>query len=307
MPKISVIGAISMTDEQCVRLKSLAAVSIEADNVRSPSDVEEIVRRIGNADVVLTNVYTPITGETMQRCSRIRFIQTWSTGTDHIDLDQARSLGIRVSNVSGYCTDAVAERTMGAMLLIAGRLQEANASARNGGWDYRAFVGMQLRGKKLLTIGRGRIAGRVMELARAFGMETSGTGSETSSRELKDRVSKAHFISIHCPLTERTHHLIGECEFSSMKGAVLINYARGGIVDECAMLQAIENGNVRYAALDVCEGEPPAKENPLLHHPRVFMTPHCAWNTEESSWQLTEGSIKKIEAFLQGTLSDFIA
>lgn len=306
MSTIVIIGGISMSEEQRSRLETLGVLSIAAENETASSDEGEVARRIGDAEIVLTTVFVPISGRTMRRCANLKFIQTWSNGTDHIDLEAAQSLGIRVANVTDYCTNAVAERVLGAMLLLAGRLHEAHASAKKGEWDFKAFVGTQLQGKRLLSVGSGRIASRVMELANAFGMETVGTHSRTGEREFLQQLSNAHFISVHCPLNQRTRHLIGEREFSRMRGAVLVNYARGGIVDERAMLRAIEKGNLRYAAVDVCEGEPPSKDNPLLHHPKVFVTPHCAWNTEESAWQLTEEAIHKIERFAQGTLENFV-
>ena len=281
MEKIHVIGKITLTPSQHKRLYDLGVEYFAEFDPVSRTDFDEILKRIGNATIVLDNVSSPLPKQVLEKCSQIKFIQTWSTGTDHIDLAYAKSRGIRVANVSDYSTEAVAEKTIGALLLAANNLIAANKDAMDGHWNYQGFVGAELRGKTLLTVGNGRIAKRISELAKAFGMNVINTNSSTSKTELNQHIAKTNFITINCPLNEHTHHLIGFEQFDLMKGAVLVNYARGGIVDEKAMLEALNGDRLAFVALDVFEKEPPEENNPFLNHPKAFVTPHCSWNTKE--------------------------
>ncbi len=306
MEKIHVIGKITLTPSQHKRLYDLGVEYFAEFDPVSRTDFDEILKRIGNATIVLDNVSSPLPKQVLEKCSQIKFIQTWSTGTDHIDLAYAKSREIRVANVSDYSTEAVAEKTIGALLLEANDFIAANKDVRDGHWNYQGFAGAELKGKILLTVGDGRSARRISELAKAFGMEVINANSGTSKTELNQHIAKANFVTINCPLNERTHHLIGREQFDVMSDVILVNYARGGIVDETALLAALDSGKVAFAALDVFEKEPPEKSNPLLNHPKVFVTPHCAWNTRESIVNLTDRCIENIEKFLKGQLDDFI-
>lgn len=302
---IRVIGKIVLNEEQRERLGKLEVRYIASDNP-ARTDVDEIQSRIGDSTIVLNNISTPITGPMMRSSPNLHFIQTWSTGTDNIDLEAARVLGIRVANVPGFSTEAVAEKTMGLIILAANNLQAAHAHALQGGWDYQQFRGMELRGKTLCLIGRGRIGQRVAELARVFGMRVILIGSNSSQADLHSALAQADVISLHCPYTASTHHLIGQQEFALMQGAIFINNSRGGVVDEDALLTAIEAGHIRFATMDVFEKEPPATNHPLLQHPNVFVTPHCTWNTEEAVRNLTDSAISNIELFVRGELTEFV-
>jgi phosphoglycerate dehydrogenase-like enzyme len=304
--KTRIIGKIATTPEQLKRINQFHPEYIASEDPSSRSDYDEIFKRVGDATIVLNNVSTPLPKEILEKCPRIKFIQTWSTGTDHIDLAYAKRNDIRVANVSGYSTEAVAEKTIGALLITANNLIEANKDAQKGKWNYQKFIGVELKNKTLLIIGDGRIARRISELASVFGMKSINTNSKTSKADLSLYIKKSNFITINCPLNNDTFHLFGREQFNLMNGIVLINYARGGIVDEDTMLEALNSGKLSFVAMDVFEKEPPDKNNPLLSHPRVFVTPHCAWNTKESIVNLTDKCIENIELFLSNKLNDFV-
>ncbi len=306
MEKIRVIGRIALTAEQRQRLKRLGTEYIANTDPDSRSDFDEILKRVDHATVILNNLSSPLPRNVLEKCPCIKFIQTWSTGTDNIDLEYAKSMGIRVANVPDYSTEAIAEKTICAMLLAANDLIAANRHAIEGNWDYHFFTGTELKGRTLLTIGSGKTATRLSELARAFGMNVLQFDSETPKESLNHLISRSTFITVNCPLNDGTYHLLGKKQFDEMHGVILINYARGGIVDEQAMLYALKTGKLKFAAIDVFENEPPAKENPLLNHPKVFVTPHCAWNTTESMVKLTDRAIDNIEHYIEGRLIDFI-
>lgn len=306
MAKIRVIGKIILNRDQYKRLEKLGAEYIASEDPISRTDVDEIIKRIDGAAIVLNNVASPMPKEVLEKCPDLKFIQTWSTGTDHIDLEYAKLQGIRVANVRDYSTEAVAERIIGVMIIVANNLIAANQDAKEGNWDYRGFVGLELKDKTLLTVGNGKIAKRISVLAKSLGMKIINTDSKTSKDELMQHVEHANFITINCPLNNNTHHIIGREQFKRMKGVILINYGRDGIIDEDALFEALENKNLRFVALDVFEKEPPDKNNPLIHHPRVFVTPHCSWNTEESIIKLADRCIDNIEAYLKGNKIDFV-
>lgn len=295
--KIRVIGKIVLNQKQKQRLIELGADFFAEHNPERFNE-DEIVKLIDNAEIIINNISTPITKNVIDRCPSIKFIQTWSSGTDNIDVDYAKKKKIEVMNVKEYCTNAVAEKTIALLLIATHRLIEANKSASNGKWEYQKFTGTELKNKKLLLIGEGHISKRVAELATAFGMKVCSTNSSTTKKELYSIISDANFISIHCPLNDSTKNLISTEEFKLMNNCVMVNTSRGGIINEEAMLNALENGSLKFVALDVLAEEPPSKNNPVINHPKIFVTPHCAWNTGESLKRLSDVAVKNIETFI---------
>lgn len=306
MERVRVIGKITLTSMQRERLIQLGVEYIADTDPKSRSDFVEILKRIGDATVVVDNVSSPLPKSVLENCPNLKFIQTWSTGTDHIDLEYAKAKGIRVANVRDYSTEAVAEKTIGTMIFISNDLIAANQDAKAGNWNYQGFVGIELKGKTLLTVGYGKIAKRISELAKSFGMSVINTSSKTSKQELNHYIEQANFITMNCPLNENTYHLIGKEQFELMNNVYFINYGRGGTVDEDMLLKALELGNVKFAALDVFEKEPPERNNPLLHDSRVFVTPHISWNTKESITSLTDRCIDNLESYLNGQQINFV-
>jgi phosphoglycerate dehydrogenase-like enzyme len=301
-PKLHVIAKIPLTPIQRSRLVTLGATYFATSDPVTRNDQAEIEARISTAELILISIATPVTASIIARNPQLRFIQTWSTGFDHVDLEAAQAAEIMVCNVRDYSIEAVAEKTIGLMLFAANRLLEANRSVISGKWEFKDFIGRELKGRTLLLVGCGQIGRRVSELASAFDMNVLIARSNTSSAQLDELLPHADFISLHCPYTSNTRHLISDPQFFRMKsGVILINNGRGGVIDEAALHRALDSGQVSYATMDVFESEPPSPDHPLLHHARVFVTPHCTWNTEESIKRLTETAIQNIEAFLRGT------
>lgn len=303
MTRAKIIGKITLNEQQLYTLSQLGVTDIAADNPKSRDDTAEIIRRIGDAEAIIVNISTHITSDIIQNSPKLRFIQTWSTGIDNVDIKSAESKGIIVKNVPDFSIEAVAEKTIGLMIFIANHLFAASEDAKAGNWNYTKFQGMELKGKILGIIGNGNIGNRVGELAHAFGMKTIFADSKTNKQELQSIISRADFVTLHCPYNESTHHLLSTNEFNVMKkGIYLINNSRGGVVDEDALLKALDSEIVKFASIDVFEKEPPQKNNPLLTHPKVFVTPHCAWNTIEAVQRLSDTCINNLAEYLQSQI-----
>lgn len=252
----------------------------------------------------------PVTAAVMDRAgSALRVIARYGSGTDNVDVAAATERGIVVTNTPGANDVAVAELTLGLMLALARRIPAAHDAVRRGRWERP--VGTELRGKRLGLIGLGRIGLEVAKLARAMGMEVTYYDVMRRPEEerrwdltfapLTEVVAQADVISVHVPLTPATHHLIGARELSRVKpGALLINTARGGVVDEVALLAALENGRLAGAALDVFEREPPPADHPLLGHPKVIHTPHMGARTQEAVARMAEGAVAAVLDVLAG-------
>lgn len=300
MEKAKIVGKIILNETQRNNLFQLGVKDIALDNPKTRDDDEEIIKRIGKAEAIIINISVNISEHVIQRCPNLRFIQTWSTGMDNIDLKAAAKRNIIVKNVPDFSTESVAEKTIGLMIFIANRLYEANQDARKGNWNYTKFQGIELKNKNLCIIGKGKIGSRVAELATAFGMNIYFANSKTTKSELKSLLCQADFISLHCPYRAETHHLISHDEFNIMKkGVYFINNSRGGVVDEAALIAALNAGIIEAASIDVFEKEPPSLDNDLLNHPKVFVTPHCTWNTKEAVQRLTDVCIQNLADYLE--------
>lgn len=259
---------------------------------------DEVVQRCRQAEIVITNKVV-LDRETIRALPHLRLICVAATGVNNIDLDAAAELGIEVRNAAGYSTHAVAETTLGAALALRRQIVYFDRYVRSGAYSasQRQFhyhgANRQLHGSRWGIVGLGTIGREVARLAAAFGCEvryasTSGIlrTEEYPALPLAELLAWADVVSIHCPLNDRTHGLIGAGELARMRSdAVLINVARGGIVDETALAAALDAGSIAGAALDVFAQEPPAADNPLLHlkeQDRLLLSPHNAWAPTEA-------------------------
>lgn len=274
---------------------------------------EEAIRRIGDSEIVLTNK-TPITERILSACPNIRYVGVQATGYNVVDCKACANRGIPVTNVPSYGTDAVAQFTMALLLEVCHRVGLHNHSVHQGDWVrsssfcYWLTPQMELAGKTLGIIGYGRIGQAVAKLAKAFGMNVLAY-SRTVKKEASDcefvsldeLFSRSHVISLHCPLTKDTEKIINETTIQTMKdGAILINTARGGLIDEATVVNALKTGKLRYAALDVVTQEPMAANTPLLSAPNCIITPHIAWAPIESRQRLLNTVVDNIRSFLNG-------
>lgn len=277
---------------------------------------EEVLDRCREADIVITNK-VPFRRETMQALPRLRLICIAATGMNHIDLEAAAELGVTVKNAVGYSTHAVTETTIGAaiglrrQILYYDRYVKAQYAASGQQFHYGPAT-HQLYGSKWGIVGMGNIGRNVARIAEALGCEVRYTSTSGVARRedypalpLGELLAWADVVSIHAPLTEKTRGLIGARELAQMKpSAILINVARGGIVDEAALAEALDNDRLAGAGLDVFAHEPIEPGNPLLalrNPDRLLLSPHNAWSAIESLKVLVDCIAQNIKDFYAQT------
>ena len=281
---------------------------------RTDSETEAIAR-IGDSEIVLINK-VPITETLLAACPSIRLICVQATGYNVVDCAACAKRGIPVTNVPSYGTTAVAQFTIALMLELCHRIELHNQDVHAGGWEkansfcYWLTPQTELAGKILGIIGFGSIGKAVGRLARAFGMNVlvynrsqSEEGRQIGTYvDLDTLLARSDIISLHCPLFPETEKIINAGSISKMKdGAMLINTARGALVDEAALAEALNSGKLRGAALDVVTQEPINGKNPLLSCKNCIITPHIAWAPLESRQRLLSTVVENIRAFLEGT------
>ncbi|HLG13639.1 MAG TPA: phosphoglycerate dehydrogenase [Blastocatellia bacterium] len=271
-------------------LTSAAGITVDERPSLSSSELASI---IGDYDGLIIRSKTRVTVDIIHRARSLRVIGRAGTGVDNIDVEAATRRGIVVMNAAAGNTVTTAEHTMALLLSLARQIPEAVASTRAGRWEKNRFVGVELMGKTLGIVGLGRIGSAVAERARAFGMSIIGYDpyfTREAARELEietvtldELFARADFITLHTPLTDETRGMIGATAIERMKpGVRIINCARGGLVDEAALAEAIKSNKVDGAALDVFEQEPTPADNPLLALDRVLVTPHLGASTQEA-------------------------
>jgi D-3-phosphoglycerate dehydrogenase len=254
---------------------------------------DELIAIIGEYDALLVRSQTKVTEKIMEAGKKLKVVGRAGVGVDNIDLEAATKRGIVVINAPDGNTIATCELTFAMMMSSARQIPQAYKKTVSGEWDRKTFVGVELRAKVLGIIGMGRIGSEVAKRAKVFGMEVIGydpflTEERAEKMGVKlgtvnEIASQADFITVHTPLTPETRHIIGKAQFAIMKpGVRIINCARGGIVDELALVDAINQGIVAGAAFDVFEEEPPAADHPFLNHPQIIVTPHLGASTVEA-------------------------
>ena len=267
-----------------------AGFMVEKKTRLAPDDLREAVR---DCDGLVVRSETKVTADLMDAAGRLRAIGRAGVGVDNIDVGAATARGIVVMNAPDGNTITTAEHTIALLVALARRVPQGNASLKAGRWERKRFVGVELQGKTLGIIGLGRIGRVVASRARAFGMHIiaydpfvapeQARDLELEIAPLDDLFSRADFLTVHTPLTAETRGIVGARAFARMKpGMRIINCARGGLVDERALYEAIKAGTVAGAALDVFEEEPPPPDHPLLALDEVIVTPHLGASTREA-------------------------
>lgn len=268
------------------------AKDIQVDKKTGLSEAE-LIEIIGDYDAMLVRSQTTVTDKIMEAGKKLKVIGRAGVGVDNIDLESATKRGIVVINAPDGNTIATCEHTFAMMMASARNIPQAYKKTISGEWDRKSFVGVELRNKTLGVIGMGRIGSEVVKRAKAFGMHTIAydpflTEERASKLGVKlgtvnEIAEQSDFITVHTPLTKETRHIISKPQFDIMKkGVHIINCARGGIIDEAALVEAIEEGIVAGAAFDVFEVEPPAPDHPFLHHPKIIVAPHLGASTIEA-------------------------
>ncbi|MEZ4617673.1 MAG: phosphoglycerate dehydrogenase [Caldilineaceae bacterium] len=292
--KILVSDALAEVGLQPLR----AAENIEV-SIQTNLTPEQLVEAIPDFDALLVRSATRVTAAVLQAGKRLRVVGRAGVGVDNIDVDAATQAGIIVVNAPTGNTVAAAEHTVAMLMAMARMIPQADASVRNGEWKRNKFVGIEVRDKVLGTIGLGRVAQEVARRAQGLGMRVIAYDPYASADyaahqgvalyELDRVLAEADFLTIHTPLTPQTKNLISHEQLARMKtGARILNVARGGILDEQALLTAIQNGHIAGAALDVFEDEPLGVESPLRTSDKIILTPHLGASTVEAQEQVAE-------------------
>ena len=272
---------------------------------------DELAAVIGEYDALLVRSQTKVTGKIMEAGTRLKVIGRAGVGVDNIDLDAATRFGIVVINAPDGNTVTTCEHTFAMMMALARHIPQAYRKTVSGEWDRKTFVGVELRNKVLGIIGLGRIGTEVAKRARAFGMDIIGYDPFMTEERaeklgirlagLDDTIRQADFLTVHTPLTSETRHMISRPQFEKMKrGIRIINCARGGIIDEMALIEAIDEGIVAGAAFDVFEQEPPSPDHPFLNHPKIIVTPHLGASTVEAQENVAVDVSEQVLHILRG-------
>lgn len=307
--KIVLLESLGVPEEvlqACVKPLVDAGHTFEAYPKNTDPKVQ--IERANDADVIMI-ANMPLSGEVISACDNLKFIDVAFTGVDHVDLEAARAKGVKVSNAAGYSTQAVAELSLGMMLSLLRNVPQVEERCRNG-QTKDGLVGCELRGKTVGIVGAGVIGQRTAELCHAFGCKVLGnrrhvTGNEPDYIEfvsLDELLTRSDIVSLHCPLNDSTRGLINAESIAKMKpGAILINAARGPVVDSQALADALNEGKLGGAGIDVFEIEPPlALEHPLLHSKNTIVTPHVAFATAESMKMRCEIVFNSLQRWMDG-------
>jgi glyoxylate reductase len=270
---------------------------------RLPPPYEELRARTADAEALLSLLTDRVDAALIEGSPRLRAIANYAVGYDNIDLAAARARGIPVGNTPDVLTDATADLTFTLLLAAARRLPDALLSVQSDDWltwEPGAFLGHDVFGATLGIIGMGRIGRAVAHRARGFDMTVLHTGAD-GGVPLLTLLKRADFVTLHTPLTPDTHHLIDAAAFDAMKPtAILINTARGPIVDQAALIEALRQGEIAGAALDVTDPEPPPPGDPLLSAPNLIVAPHIGSATHTARSAMANRAVDNLLAALDG-------
>jgi glycerate dehydrogenase len=273
----------------------------------------ELAARVADAEAILANK-SRLDAAALGAATGLRLVCLAATGTDNVDLDAARARGVAVCNIRGYCTASVAQHVFALILALTQRLGDYHAEVRAGRWGAGArfclldFPIRELAGKSLGIVGYGELGRAVARLGAAFGMQVlvaarRGEAATAGRTSFDDVLARADVLSLHCPLTPQTRNLIGAPELARMRpDALLVNTARGGLVDAAALAAALRAGRLGGAGIDVLAQEPPVDGDPLLAEdiPNLIVTPHVAWAAREARQRALDEMALNVDAFRGG-------
>lgn len=277
------------------------------------TDPAEVITRIRDAHVVVSNK-VPLDATALSSATGLKLVCVAATGVNNVDLKAASHQGVTVCNATSYATPSVVEHVFALILSLTRRLGEHHSAVHAGQWHATDafclldFPVSELAGRRLGIVGYGELGRGVARVAEAFGMEVlvaqrPGGPAQSGRHALTNLLAQVDILTLHCPLTPHTHNLIDAEQLALMKPhALLINTARGGIVNEHALVQALEDGTIGGAGIDVLEEEPPVAGSPLPDHrrPNLIVTPHVAWSSRESRQRLVNQIVENIAAYKAG-------
>lgn len=282
----------------------------------SLTDMEEVISRIGDAEIVYTNK-TPLPREVLERCPNLKFIGVLATGYNVVDTEAARLRGIPVANIPTYGTDSVGQFAIALLLEICHHIGHHDQAVHQGKWEnnpdwcFWDYPLIELAGKTMGIIGYGRIGQATGRIAQALGMKVLAYDTyknpelETADcryAELEELLGESDVIALHCPLFPETEGIINKSNISKMKdGVIILNNSRGPLIVEKDLAEALDSGKVAAAGVDVVSTEPIRQDNPLLKAKNCIITPHISWAPRESRQRLMDIAVENLKKFLQGT------
>lgn len=286
--------------------------TVDAELIRAQCKTEDEVIKAAKGADALINQYAPISRKVLEALPNLKVVSKYGVGVNTVDIDAATENGIMVANVPDYCMDEVSDHAIALMIASARKIVRLNNEVKAGNWDFKVSVPIfGLRGRVLGLVALGRIPQTLVKKAQAFGIkviaydpfiaEGVAKNLEVELVELNELCKRSDFISVHAPLTEVTRGMISDEQFDLMKKeAFIINTARGPIIDEKALIHALEVGKIAGAGIDVTEEEPIQKDNPLLKMDNVIISPHAAWYSEESQLELKTKTAQNVADVLAG-------
>lgn len=301
--------------------KDLIAEGLPEDDLviyDHPLRREELVQAASGAEVLSVFIYTEVPEEVIEKLEELKLIVTRSVGFDHINADYALSKGIEVCHIPDYGAHVVAEHAFALLLAAAKNVVRADAFVKSGRrFEFEPFIGTELKDKTLGVIGTGKIGAEAIRIGRGFGMrvvahdiyqnQSLAEKYDFKYKDLEEVLEESDYVTLHAPLTTETHHLIDGKGISRMKkGAILINAARGGLVDTRALKEALESGHLAAAGVDVLEEEDHPEKDPLLNAPNLVVTPHSAFYTREALERIARTTLDIIESFKKGEVKNRI-
>ena len=307
--KVAILESLGIGEEELLSLeKPFLEKGVEFVHYNRSLDENMLLSELDGADAaVIANM--PFPSSVIAKSDSLKFIDVAFTGTDHVGLDAAKNKGIAVSNASGYSNEAVSELVLGMVLSFMRNISKVEERCRNGK-DKTGLVGSEVKGKTVGIVGLGKIGRRTAEIFNVLGAKIlaysrsrhSDAPSYVREVEMDELLVSSDIIVLHCPLTPETRGLIGKKELDRMKrSAILVNVARGPVVDEKALLEALENGTIKGALVDVFDKEPPlALDTPLFSAPNTLLTPHVAFATKESMSLRAEIVFENLRAWMEG-------
>jgi len=307
-----VVVLVDCTEEDRKRFDSLE----EDFEVRTfygvPESPREIVRRASGAEALVTIfTYTKLSAEVISSSPELKLIVTRTTGYTHIDVKTASEYDVAVAVVPDAPVCSTGEFVFAMLLSFVRNIGKADSAVKSGEWDYTSFLGDELSEKTLGIIGMGRIGTKVARIAKAFNMRviaynrtyrpTLEEALQIKFVSLEELLKESDYITVHLGLTTETRNFLNAERLDKVKeNCVIVNVARGGIIDEQALYERLAKGRIRGACIDVTEPEPPQEDNPLLQLPNVIATPHIAWHTPETTTRQFEGVIRNVRDFFLG-------
>lgn len=313
--KIAIMESLGVPAEELEKLKAPfeAKGHVFAEYART-TDPEALVKQAADADaMIIANM--PMPNEVISACKNLKFIDVAFTGVDHVGLQAAKEAGIAVSNASGYSNEAVAELTVGMALSLLRNIPAVEARCRNGSTK-DGLIGSELRGKTVGIVGLGKIGSRAAELFHAFGCKILACSRShhpdaapyIQQVTLEELLQQSDIVALHCPLNDSTRGLIHAGNLVQMKpSAILINVARGPVVVSSDLAQALENGTIAAAGIDVFDQEPPLPQTePLLNCKNCLVTPHVAFATKESMVLRAQIVFDNLAAWMEGRQANVI-